>query len=102
MNLPGKPQDMLEKAKAMQERIKSEVATIRVSASTGGGMVTVKMNGNKQVTAVLIEEGATDDVEMLQDMVRGACNEASRRVDEQVNQKLGGMMGGLGLPGGLF
>lgn len=106
MTLRGSPQEMLQQAKAMQERLQSEISSIRVEASTGGGMVTVRMGGNKIVTQIMIEPEATEDIEMLQDMVRGAVNEASRRVDQQTQQKLGSMMGGmmgsLGLPPGLL
>ena len=93
---------MLQQAKAMQERIKNEIAAIRVEASTGGGMVTVKMDGNKNMVDILIEPDAAEDIEMLQDMIRGACNEAAKRVDEKTQAKIGGMMGGLGLPQGLL
>ena len=102
MRLQGNPQQMLQQAKAMQERIKNEIAAIRVEASTGGGMVTVKMDGTKNVVDILIEPDAAEDIEMLQDMIRGACNEAAKRVDEQTQAKIGGMMGGLGLPPGLL
>lgn len=93
---------MLQQAKAMQDRLKGELDGIRVEASTGGGMVTVEMDGNKHVVRVAIDSEATEDIEMLQDMVRGACNEASRRVELETQQKIGGMMGGLGLPPGLL
>ena len=93
---------MLQRAKEMQDRLNTEMAAIRVEASTGGGMVTVKMDGNKKVTDISIEPIAAEDVEMLQDMVRGAFNEASKRVEEQMQQKLGGMLGGLGLPPGMM
>lgn len=106
MRIKGSPQDMLKQAKAMQERIQREISSIRVEASTGGGMVTVTMDGNKNVTRLEIEPEAAEDIEMLQDMVRGAVNEAARRVDERSQEKLGsmmgGMMGGLGLPPGLL
>ena len=106
MRIQGNPQEMLKQAKAMQERLQREIASIRVEASTGGGMVTVTMNGNKTMTKLEIDPEAAEDIEMLQDMVRGAVNEAARRVDERTQQKLGsmmgGMMGGLGLPPGLL
>ncbi len=102
MKFPGNPQKMLQQAQAMQERLKKEIAAIRVEASTGGGMVTVKMDGNKNILGIAIEPEAVDDIEMLQDMIRGACNEAARRVEQETQQKVGGMMGGLGLPPGLL
>lgn len=93
---------MLEQAKAMQDRLKGEIDKIRVEASTGGGMVTVKMDGNKNVTSIVIEPEGAEDIEMLQDMIRGACNEAVRRVEQETQQRIGGMVGGLGLPPGLL
>ena len=102
MQFPGNPQKMLEQAKAMQDRLKGEIDKIRVEASTGGGMVTVKMDGNKNLTGIVIEPEAAEDIEMLQDMIRGACNEAVRRVEQETQQKIGGMVGGLGLPPGLL
>ena len=97
---------MVEQAKAMQQRLKEQLALVRVEASTGGGMVTVRMDGTKRVTAVVIEPEVAEDIEMLQDMVRGAVNEASKRVDDHARQKIGSMMGGivgdLDLPPGLL
>lgn len=100
MNFLGGSQKMLEQAKEMQDRIQREMALIRVEASTGGGMVTITMDGKKYVTSVVIDPIALDDVEMLQDMVRGAVNEASKRVDEKAQSRLSSMMGGMlgGLP----
>ncbi len=86
----------------MQEKMQQEIAEIRVEASTGGGMVSVKMNGQKNVLDIAIDPEAVEDVEMLQDMIRGAVNEAAKRVDEETQSKVGGMMGGLGLPPGLL
>ena len=86
----------------MQERMQKEVAQIRVEASTGGGMVSVKMDGHKKVREIVIDPEAVEDVEMLQDMVRGAVNEAAKRVDEETQSKVGGIMGGMGLPPGLL
>ncbi len=86
----------------MQEKMQQEIAEIRVEASTGGGMVSVKMDGQKNVLDITIDPEAVEDVEMLQDMIRGAVNEAAKRVDEETQSKVGGMMGGLGLPPGLL
>lgn len=82
-----------KQAQALQERMRETV----VEASAGGGTVTVKMNGNKQVLAVTIDPEAVKagDVEMLQDMVLAAVNEAGRKVDEAMQSSLGGMLGGL-------
>ena len=102
MKLPGNMQAMMKQAQQMQERMQEEVAQIRVEASAGGGMVTVKMDGQKNLLAVKIEPEVAGDVEMLQDMIVAACNEAVKKVDEESKAKMGGMLGGMGLPPGLF
>ena len=93
---------MMKQAQQMQERLQAEVALIRVEASTGGGIVTVKMDGQKNVLGVVIDPEAAGDTEMLQDMVMAAFNEATKKVDEESKRKMGGMLGGMGLPPGLF
>ncbi len=98
----GNMQAMLKQAQQMQQKMQEEIAQIRVEASAGGGMVTVRMDGQKQVLGVKIDPEVTGDVEMLQDMVMAAYNEAAKRVDEEAKQKMGGMLGGMGLPPGLF
>jgi DNA-binding YbaB/EbfC family protein len=95
-------QAMMQQAQKMQERMQEEVAQIRVEATAGGGMVTVKMDGQKNVLGVKIDPEVAGDVEMLQDMVMAACNEAVKKVDEETKQKMSGIMGGLGLPPGMF
>ncbi len=102
MKMPGNMQNMMKQAQQMQERMQEEVARIRVEASSGGGMVTVKMDGNKNVLGVAIDPDALTDVEMLQDMVAAACNEAAKKVDDESKAKMGGMLGGMGLPPGMF
>ena len=102
MKIPGNMQQMMQQARQMQEKLAQEIALIRVEATAGGGMVTVKMDGHKNVLAVKIEPEVTNDVEMLQDMIVAACNEATKKVDEQSQAKMGGMLGGMGLPPGLF
>lgn len=102
MRLPGNMQKAMQQAQQMQEQLQKEIAAIRVEASTGGGMVSVKMDGQKKVLEVKIDPDAAEDVEMLQDMIRGAVNEAGKRVDDEAQQKMGGMLGGLGLPPGLL
>ncbi len=102
MKMPGNMQAMMKQAQQMQEKLQEEVAKIRVEASAGGGMVTVKMDGHKNVLGVKIDPEAASDVEMLQDMVTAACNEAAKRVDDESKQKMGGMLGGMGLPPGMF
>ena len=93
---------MMQQAQKMQEQLQEQIAEIRVEASTGGGMVTVTMDGHKKVLSITIDPEAVEDVEMLQDMIRGAVNEAGKRVDEEAQSKMGGMLGGLGLPPGMM
>jgi DNA-binding YbaB/EbfC family protein len=102
MKLPGNMQAMMKQAQQMQAKMQEEIAAIRVEASAGGGMVTVKMDGHKNCLGVKIEAEAAGDAEMLQDMVLAAINEATKKVDEQTQSKVGGMLGGMGLPPGLF
>lgn len=102
MKLPGNMQGMLKQAQQMQEKMQAEVALIRVEATAGGGMVTVKMDGHKNVIGVKIDPEVAGDVEMLQDLVMAACNEAAKKVDDESKSKMGGMLGGMGLPPGLF
>jgi nucleoid-associated protein EbfC len=100
--LPGNMQAMMKQAQEMQKRMQEEVAQIRVEATAGGGMVTIKMDGHKNVVGVRIDPEVAGDVEMLQDMVMAACNEATKKVDEETQSKVGGMLGGMGLPPGLI
>ncbi|MCU0227563.1 MAG: YbaB/EbfC family nucleoid-associated protein [Bryobacterales bacterium] len=102
MKLPGNMQGMMKQAQQMQQRMQEEIAQIRVESSVGGGMVTVQMTGQKVVTGVTIDPEVASDVEMLQDMVMAAFNEAAKKVDEQAQQKMSGLLGGLGLPPGLI
>ena len=102
MKLPGNMQAMMKQAQQMQERMQQEIAQIRVEATAGGGMVAVKMDGNKNLLGVKIDPEVAGDVEMLQDMVLAACNEAVKKVEEETKQKMGSLMGGIGLPPGLF
>src|SRR3954470_10737841 len=102
MKMPGNMQAMMKQAQQMQEKLQAEIALIRVEGSAGGGMVVVKMDGHKNVLGVKIDPEAAGDVEMLQDMVTAACNDGVRKVDEESHKKMGGMLGGMGLPPGLF
>ena len=102
MKLPGNMQQMMKQAQQMQERLTQEVAQIRVEASSGGGMVTIQMDGQKNMLGIKIDPEVAGDVEMLQDMILAAFNEAIKKVDDEVKQKMGGMLGGMGLPPGLF
>ncbi len=94
-------QQMMEQVRKMQEQMQRQLGELRVEASSGGGMVRVRMNGQKQVLELKIDPEAVKaaDVEMLQDLVTAAVNEASRRVEQQIQEKLGALAGGLGLPG---
>jgi DNA-binding YbaB/EbfC family protein len=90
-------QQLLSQFRQMQENLQKQVDNVSVEASAGGGMVLVKMNGQKQVTDVRIEQGvfASKDAELLQDLVRAAVNEACRRVDEELATQMKGLAGGL-------
>lgn len=94
-------QAMMKQAQAMQERLKQQMTEMRVEATAGGGMVTVVVNGTKQVHSITIdpEVVSRDEVEMLQDLIVAAVNDAGRKVDEQLGQSMSGLMGGLKIPG---
>jgi nucleoid-associated protein EbfC len=102
VKIPGNMQQMMRQAEQMQKKLAEEIAQIKVEATAGGGMVTVKMDGHKNLLSVKIEPEVAGDVEMLQDMIVAACSEAVKKVDEQSQAKMGGMLGGMGLPPGLF
>ena len=97
----GDPRKLMKQLQQAQERIQAEIAALVVEAAAGGGMVKVEMDGQKQVRSLKIdpEVVSKDDVEMLQDLVVAAVNEAARKVDEEVQQKIGGLTGGLKIPG---
>ncbi len=90
---------MMKQAQQMQERLQKQMSDLRVEASAGGGMVTVVVNGNKQLQSLKIdpEVVSKDDVEMLQDLILAAINDAHRKAEEELNRHMGGMMGGLGI-----
>jgi DNA-binding YbaB/EbfC family protein len=94
-------QQMMKQAQQMQERLQKQMAEIRVEATSGGGMVSVTVNGLKQIQALKIdpEVVSKDDVEMLQDLIVAAINDAQRKVEDEMNRQVGGMMGGLKIPG---
>ena len=87
-------QEMMKQAQQMQERLQQQMAQLRVEGNAGGGMVTVIINGAKQVQSLKIdpEVVSKDDVEMLQDLVVAAINDAQRKADEEMSQKMGGML----------
>jgi nucleoid-associated protein EbfC len=90
-------QQMLSRLRQVQEDLQRQVNSVTVEASAGGGMVAVKMNGQKQIVDVRIEKEvfASKDQEMLQDLVRAAVNEASRRVDEELADQMKSLAGGI-------
>ena len=94
-------QQMLKQVRQFQEQLQKQLDELVVEAAAGGGMVSVKMNGQKQLHEVHIdpEVFASRDVEMLQDLILVACNEASRKVDEQLSSQMGSLAGGLNIPG---
>jgi nucleoid-associated protein EbfC len=94
-------QAMMQQAKQMQDKMQKQMAELRVEATAGGGMVTVTMSGTKQLQSLKIdpEVVSKDDVEMLQDLIVAAINDAARKVDEQLGQQMSGLMGGLKIPG---
>jgi len=102
VKLPGNMQQMMRQAQQMQEKMREEIAQIKVEASAGGGMVTVRMDGQKNLLSVKIDPEVAGDVEMLEDMIVAASNEAVKKVDEATQAKMGGMLSGMGLPPGMF
>ncbi len=94
-------QKMMKQAQQMQERLQKQMAELRVEATAGGGMVTVVVNGSKQLLSLKLdpEVVSKDDVEMLQDLIVAAVNDAQRKAEEEISQSMGGLMGGLKLPG---
>jgi DNA-binding YbaB/EbfC family protein len=95
------PLQMMKQAQQLQERLQKEMITITVEGAAGGGMVTAIVNGHKQLQKLTIdpEVVSRDDVGMLQDLITAAVNDAVRKVDDELKQRVGSMMGGLGLPG---
>ena len=98
---PRQFQDMLQQAQQQAEALQQKMKQTVVEASAGGGAVTVKVNGQKQILETHIDPEAVKggDVEMLQDLVTAAVNEAGRKVDQAMQASVGGMLGGLGIPG---
>ena len=94
-------QSMMKQAQEMQERLKKQMAEMRVEATAGGGMVTVVVNGVKQLQSITLDPDVVskEDVEMLQDLIVAAVNDAGRKVDEQLGQSMSGLLGGLKIPG---
>ena len=88
---------MMKQAQKMQEQLQQQMQDLRIEATAGGGMVTVTVNGAKQLLSLRIdpEVVSKDDVEMLQDLILAAVNDAHRKVDEQLQKAMGGMMPGM-------
>ncbi len=99
----GKMKDMMSQAKAMQDEMEHKLSETIVEAQSGGGMVTVRMNGRKEVLRLRIEPTAmgasASDLELLEDLITAAVNEAGRRADDAMKSSVAGLMGGLNLPG---
>ena len=85
---------LMKQAQQMQDQMSQRMASIKVEGTAGGGMVKAEMSGNKELLSIQIEKDAVDpnDVEMLQDLVRAAVNEAARKVDEEMQSQIGGML----------
>ena len=90
-------QKLMKQAQQMQEKLLREQEALETEVSVGGGMVTLRMNGMKQLLEIRIDREVVDpdDTDMLTDLIQAAVNEAGRKVDEELQQKLGGMTGGL-------
>ena len=101
MNPFGDPRKMMKQLQQAQERLQTEIAAIRVEASAGGGVVRVEMDGQKQLKSLTIDPEVVnrDDVPMLQDLVLSAVNEAARKVEASIQEKVGGLTGGMKMPG---
>jgi DNA-binding YbaB/EbfC family protein len=97
----GNPQKLMKQLQQAQERVKKEIDALQVEAASGGGMVKVVMDGQKNLKSLTIDREVVskDDVEMLQDLVTAAVNEAARKVDEAIQEKMGGLAAGLKIPG---
>ena len=94
-------QKMMQQAQQMQDKMQKQMAAMKVEATAGGGVVAVSMSGSKQLLSITIDPEAVskEDVEMLQDMIVAAVNDAQRKVDDALQQQMSGMMGGMKIPG---
>lgn len=92
---------LMKQAQQMQDQMQRQMSSINVEGSAGGGMVKATMSGNKELVAITIDKQVIDpdDVEMLQDLVKAAVNEAARKVDEEMQSSMGAMTGGMKIPG---
>jgi DNA-binding YbaB/EbfC family protein len=94
-------QQMMKQAQQMQDKLQKQMGEMVVEGAAGGGMVTVTCNGHKAMRSIKIDPEAVskEDVEMLQDLVLAAINDAHRKVDEALSQQMSGLMGGMKMPG---
>ncbi|MDP9191802.1 MAG: YbaB/EbfC family nucleoid-associated protein [Acidobacteriota bacterium] len=92
---------LMKQAQQMQDQMQRQMSSINVEGSAGGGMVKATMSGNKELISITIDKQVVDpeDVEMLQDLVKAAINEAARKVDEEMQSSMGAMTGGMKIPG---
>jgi DNA-binding YbaB/EbfC family protein len=97
----GDPRKLMKQLQQQQEKMQAEIAALVVEATSGGGMVKVEVDGQKQLRRLTIdpEVVSKDDVEMLQDLVVAAVNEAGRKVDDAIQEKVGALTGGMKIPG---
>ncbi len=97
----GDIQKMLKSAKEMQDKLQKELAELRMEGTSGGGMVAVTLDGQKNLISIKLDPEVVnkDDIDMLQDLIMAACNDAAAKVDEHLAQKLGGLGAGLKIPG---
>ncbi len=95
------PKQMMKQVQQMQAQMQQRMSELRAEGSAGGGMVKAVVNGNKELQSIVIDKEAVDpnDVEMLQDLVVAAVNEAARKADEEMQSQLGAMTGGMKIPG---
>ena len=98
---PRQLQELMARAQQQAQALQAKLEQTVVEGSAGGGAVTIKMNGKKRVLKVTVEPetAKSGDIEMLQDLILAAMNEADRKVDDAVKSSVGGMLGGMGLPG---
>ena len=104
MGMPGNMNNLMKQAQRMQrqmEEAQKELEEKEVEASVGGGAVTVKVNGKKELVSISIKEEVVDpdDVEMLEDLVFSAVKQALEKASEETSEKMGKLTGGMGMPG---
>ena len=95
------PKKLMQQVQQMQEKLARDLEALRVEGSSGGGVVVATLNGQKQLLALKIAPEAItpDDPEMLQDLVIAAVGDAARKVDQEMGDRIGGLAGGMGIPG---